>query len=59
MEEYVNILRSYLDTRRNFRRKVYRIVATLYRGVTNGRFTYEQGLNAINRMKNSQKVKEE
>lgn len=51
MEEYTNILRSHLGTRRNFKRKVYMIVATLYRGATNKRFTYEQGLNAINRMK--------
>lgn len=52
MEEYTNTLKDYLGTRRNFGKKVYRIVATLYRGVINGRFTYEQGLSALNRYLN-------
>lgn len=48
MEEYVDSLKEYLGSRRNLTKKVYVIVGTLYRGVTRGRFTYEQGLNKLN-----------
>ncbi len=51
MEKYTNKLKDYLGTRRNFGKKVYNIVGTLYRGVTKGRFTYEQGLEKLNRLR--------
>lgn len=50
MEEYIEDLRDYLQDRRNISRRVYNIMGTLFRGVQNKRFTWEQGLEYINRL---------
>lgn len=48
MEEYIETLKEYLQGRRDTTRKVYSIMGTLFRGVQNKRFTWEQGLEYIN-----------
>ncbi|MBP3463773.1 MAG: hypothetical protein J6K45_04755 [Clostridia bacterium] len=48
MEEYVEELKAYIGDKRNWSKKVFNISGTLYRGVANKRFTWEQGLEYIN-----------
>ncbi len=50
MEEYVENTKKYLNGRRDMKRRVYRIVATLYRAVKSNRITWEQGLQYINNL---------
>lgn len=50
MEEYIESLKDYLQDKRYVKRNVYRIMSTLFRGVQNKRFTWEQGLEYINRL---------
>lgn len=50
MEQYIEILKDYLQGKRDTARKVYSIMATLFRGVQNKRFTWEQGLEYINKL---------
>lgn len=47
MEEYTIALREYLKNRRDFKKTIFKIVGTVYRGVNNNRFTVDQGLKAI------------
>ena len=48
MEEYVELLKGHLGSQRNFKKKMFKVTGTLYRGITRGRFTKEQGLNKLN-----------
>lgn len=50
MEEYTNLLKEYLDKDRNWTKNVFKIMGTIYRGVKKDRFTYEQGIKAIERL---------
>lgn len=50
MEEYIETLKDYLQDRRDTTRRVYNIMGTLFRGVQNKRFTWEQGLEFINNL---------
>lgn len=50
MAEYVKDLKEFLGTKRNFNKTMFKIAGTIYRGVTKERFTYEQGLNALNKL---------
>lgn len=50
MEEYVDLLKEHLGSQRNFKKKMFKVAGTIYRGVTKGRFTKEQGLNALNKL---------
>lgn len=50
MEQYIESLKDYLQGRRDTTRKVYKIVGTLFRGVQNKRFTWEQGLEYIKKL---------
>ncbi len=50
MEKYTNLLKGYLVERRNFTKTMFKIVGTIYRGVTKGRFTYEEGLKALQKL---------
>lgn len=44
MEEYTKFLKEYLGENRNVTKDVYKIARTIYRGVSNGRFTLEWAL---------------
>lgn len=44
MEEYMKSFKEYIGEQRNFTKTMFKIAGTLYRGVTNNRFTMEQGL---------------
>ena len=48
MGEYTDELRQHLDKRRDWTKKRFKVAGTLYRGITRGRFTIEQGLNKLN-----------
>ena len=50
MEEYTNALKQYLQDRRDYKKTIFKIVGTVCRGVSNGRFTYEQGLMEIQKL---------
>ena len=51
MEEYIEMLRNYLGNERNCDRKTYSLLASISRGVKNKRFTWEQGMEYINRLR--------
>lgn len=51
MEQYIEILKDYLQDRRDVSRRVYSIMSTLFRGAQNKRFTWEQGMEYINRLR--------
>lgn len=42
MEKYTNLLNEYLNGRRDINKCVFNIVGTIYRGVSNNRFTLDQ-----------------
>lgn len=50
MEEYTILLRKYLKKDRKWSRTMFKIVGTIYRAVTKGRISYEQGLDKIERL---------
>lgn len=50
MEEYTITLKEYLQNRRNFKKTIFKIVGTVYRGVNNNRFTLNEGLMAIKKL---------
>lgn len=50
MAEYTRQLQEFLGTKRNFSKTMFKITGTIIRGVNKGRFTYEQGLNALNKL---------
>lgn len=47
MEKRVELMIKYLGEQRNFTKTMFKISGTLYRGVTRGRFTYEEGIEAM------------
>ena len=50
MEEYTNELKQCLEKNRDWTRTMFKIAGTIYRGVTKGRFTIEQGLNKLDNL---------
>lgn len=50
MEKYVEDLKEFLGTKRNFTKTMFKITGTIIRGVQKGRFTYEQGLKALEKL---------
>lgn len=50
MEEYTEVLADYLKENRKYKKIIYKICGTLYRGVTKGRFSLEEGLEAVNKL---------
>lgn len=44
MEQYVKLLKEYLEGKRNYTKTMFKITGTLFRGVSKGRFTYNEGL---------------
>lgn len=42
MEEYTEVIKEYLGSRRNIKKQVFEIARWIYRGVNNNRFTFEQ-----------------
>lgn len=50
MEEYTIALKEYLKNRRDYKKTIFKIVGTVYRGVSNGRFTLDEGLMAIKKL---------
>ncbi len=49
MEEYTEILRGYLESRRSVTKNVFKIVGRIYRGVNNNRFTFEEAMAHLNK----------
>ena len=47
MERCTDLLNEYLDGKRNVGKTVFNIVGTIYRGVSNNRFTLEQALTKL------------
>jgi len=47
MEKYVELLKNYLNGKRDYTKTMFKIMATIYRGVNNGRFTLDDGLKAM------------
>lgn len=50
MEEYTEILKGYLKGNRNCEKIIYKICGTIYRGATKGRFSWEEGLEAVKKL---------
>lgn len=48
MENHTNLLKNFFGTNRKCKRNMFRIMGTLYRAVTKGRITWEQGLEKVN-----------
>lgn len=42
MEGYVELTKQYLAGRRNISKKVFKLVGTIFRGINNNRFTFEE-----------------
>lgn len=47
MEEYTNSLKEYLGKNRKWGKNIFKIIGTIYRGVTKGRITFDEGFQAI------------
>lgn len=52
MEEYMKIFEEYLNGKRNYTKAMFKITSSLYRGVANNRFTFDEGLNAMKELGN-------
>ena len=50
MEEYLKLLQECLAGKRYLTKTMFKISATIYRGVKNGRFSYDDGMKAINEL---------
>lgn len=51
MEKYTEILKENIgEDRHTYTKTMFMIMGTIYRGVNNGRFTYEQGLSEIDKL---------
>lgn len=53
MGEYTNLLKGYLASRRNINQYLFKIMGTIYRGSNNGRFTLDEGLAAMEKLRQS------
>lgn len=42
MEKFTELVKENLKDRRNLKRKIFRLAGTIYRGISNNRFTLEQ-----------------
>ncbi len=47
MEEYVKSLQEYLEGKRNFNKTMFKVAGTIYRGVTNKRFSIEKAIKKL------------
>jgi hypothetical protein len=47
MKEYTEALKQHLVNNRNWTKTMFKITGTIYRGVTNNRFTLEQGMEKL------------
>lgn len=50
MEEYMKIFEKYLNGKRNYNKTMFKITSSIYRGVTNNRFTYDESLIALEKL---------
>lgn len=50
MDEYMEALRAYLGTRRDFTKKIFKFTSMVYRAVIKKRITWEQCTKEINRL---------
>ncbi len=50
MEELTKKLEKYLGNNRSWTKSIFKIMGSLYRGVTNNRFTLNQGLEKLNKL---------
>ncbi len=49
MEEYMKLLKDYIgEDRHTYTKTMFKIMGTLYRAVSKGRITWEQGLEKLN-----------
>ena len=47
MEEYMELFKEYIKEDRHYTKTMFKFMGTLYRAVTKGRITWEQGLKQI------------
>ncbi len=47
MEEYTEVLKDYLQGRRNVKKRLYRFMSTAYRAAKNGRITWDNIIDRI------------
>lgn len=47
MEKYTNLLKDFLNGKRDYTKTMFKIMGTIYRGSENGRFTIDEGLVAL------------
>lgn len=50
MEEYMKIFEEYLNGKRDYTKTMFKITSSLYRGVANNRFTFDEGLSALEKL---------
>lgn len=51
MEEYMDLFKDYIgEDRRTYTKTMFKVAATIFRGVTNKRFTYEQAMEALDKL---------
>lgn len=47
MEEYMKLFKEYIKDDRHYTKTMFKLMGTLYRAVSKGRITWEQGLKQI------------
>ena len=48
MEEYMDLFKDYIgEDRHTYTKTMFKVMGTIFRGVTNKRFTYEQAIKAL------------
>ena len=48
MEEYMELFKDYIgEDRHTYTKTMFKVMGTIFRGVTNKRFTYEQAIKAL------------
>ena len=51
MEKYMDLFKDYIgEDRHTYTKTMFKIAATIFRGVTNKRFTYEQAMEALDKL---------
>lgn len=51
MEKCTELFKKYIgEDRHTYTKAMFKILGTIIRGVNKGRFTYEQGLQALNKL---------
>lgn len=49
MEEYTEILKSYLGYKRSYTKVMFKLAGRIYRGTKNNRFTFEQVIQFLDK----------